>query len=58
MFGRFFYQEVLNSDATPYGGNNLGNYGGETAEPIASHGFLNSISLTLPPLSVLFLKMK
>jgi 1,4-alpha-glucan branching enzyme len=53
-----WYQEVLNSDAAPYGGSNLGNYGGVTAEPIASHGRAHSISLTLPPLSVLFLKME
>jgi len=53
-----WYQEVLNSDAAPYGGSNLGNYGGVTAEPIAFGGFPSSISLTLPPLSVLFLKME
>jgi len=28
------------------------------AEPIASHGHANSVSLTLPPLSVIFLKME
>jgi len=50
------YREVLNSDAATYGGSNLGNCGGVMAEPIACHGYANSISLTLPPLSVLFLK--
>jgi len=51
-----FYRELLNSDAKTYGGSNIGNGGGVMAEPIASHGFPNSIVLTLPPLSVLFLK--
>jgi len=51
-----WYREVMNSDAAAYGGSNLGNGGGLTVEPIASHGFANSISLTLPPLSVLYLK--
>jgi 1,4-alpha-glucan branching enzyme len=50
------YREILNSDAATYGGSNLGNFGGVMAEPIESHGLPNSISLTLPPLSVLFLK--
>ena len=50
------YREILNSDAATYGGSNLGNGGGVKAEPIACHGYANSISLTLPPLSVLFLK--
>jgi 1,4-alpha-glucan branching enzyme len=51
-----WYREVLNSDAAIYGGGNQGNGGGVMAEPIACHGYVNSISLTLPPLSVLFLK--
>jgi len=52
-----WYREVLNSDAAPYGGSNLGNGGGVMAEAIESHGLPNSISLTLPPLSVLYLKV-
>lgn len=51
-----FYREVLNSDAACYGGSNMGNAGGVTSEPVGSHGFMQSIVLTLPPLSVLFLK--
>ncbi len=51
-----FYRELLNSDAETYGGSNMGNSGGVMAEPIACHGFPNSIVLTLPPLSVLYLK--
>ena len=50
------YRELLNSDAQIYGGSNLGNGGGVVAEPIGSHGFANSISITLPPLSVMYFK--
>jgi 1,4-alpha-glucan branching enzyme len=51
-----FWREQLNSDASPYGGSHQGNMGGIEATPIPSHGRFHSINLTLPPLSVLFLK--
>ncbi len=51
-----YYRELLNSDASIYGGGNLGNAGGLAAQEVGSHGFPYSITLTLPPLSVLFLK--
>ncbi|NOX53509.1 MAG: 1,4-alpha-glucan branching protein GlgB, partial [Planctomycetes bacterium] len=51
-----FYAELINSDAAIYGGSNLGNAGGVSAEPIPCHGFPYSLSLTLPPLAVLILK--
>jgi 1,4-alpha-glucan branching enzyme len=51
-----YYRELLNSDAAAYGGSNMGNGGGVWAEPSPCHGFPYSISLTLPPLGVLFLK--
>ncbi len=51
-----YYGELFNSDATVYGGSNLGNGGGVYSEPISQHGFADSISLTLPPLGILFLK--
>ena len=50
------YTELLNSDAAVYGGSNLGNGGAVTPEPIASHGFEQSLRLTLPPLGFLLLK--
>src|SRR5215472_9621662 len=50
------WKEVLNSDALDYGGSGLGNLGGVTAENHRFHRKDFSISLTLPPLSVLFLK--
>ncbi len=50
------YCELLNSDASVYGGSNVGNLGGLRTSAIPSHGMPHSLSLTLPPLSVLFLK--
>ena len=51
-----WYRELLNSDAAVYGGSNQGNGGGIEAEAIPCHGHPYSISLTLPPLSFLFIK--
>jgi 1,4-alpha-glucan branching enzyme len=50
------WAEVLNGDATEYGGSGVGNLGAVEAEPVPSHGFPQSLSLTLPPLAMLFLK--
>jgi 1,4-alpha-glucan branching enzyme len=50
------YRELLNTDAAAYGGSDQGNYGWVQAEPTPSHGQPYSVSLTLPPLAVLFLK--
>jgi 1,4-alpha-glucan branching enzyme len=51
-----FYGEILNTDAAIYGGSNVGNLGGIAAEAIPHMGHPYSITLTLPPLAVLFLK--
>jgi 1,4-alpha-glucan branching enzyme len=51
-----FWKEVLNSDATQYGGSGWGNFGGLEAAPIPLHGRSHSITLTLPPLAALFFK--
>jgi len=51
-----FWKEVLNSDATQYGGSGWGNLGGLEAVPIPLHGRAHSITLTLPPLATLFFK--
>jgi 1,4-alpha-glucan branching enzyme len=51
-----FWKEILNSDATIYGGSGWGNLGGVNAAPVGVHGRPYSLSLTLPPLSVIFLK--
>ncbi len=53
-----YWQELLNSDAKEYGGSGQGNLGGRYADPIGFHGFSHSVSLTLPPLGILFLKKK
>jgi len=54
--GGGFWRELLNSDATEYGGSGLGNLGGVEAEKETAHGRPYSISLTLPPLGAVFLK--
>ena len=50
------WAELLNGDAVDYGGSGQGNLGGTEAEPVPAHGFTQSLSLTLPPLAMLFLK--
>jgi 1,4-alpha-glucan branching enzyme len=50
------WTEVLNSDGKEYGGSGLGNFGGAEASPIPFHGRAYSLSLTLPPLGILFFK--
>jgi 1,4-alpha-glucan branching enzyme len=51
-----FYVELLNSDASLYGGSNVGNGGGVETQPVAAHGFDQSLPLTVPPLGCLLLK--
>jgi 1,4-alpha-glucan branching enzyme len=51
-----FWREVLNSDAVIYGGSGQGNVGGMEAAPIPAHGRYYSLSLTIPPLAVLYIK--
>ena len=53
-----FYEEIFNSDASQYGGSNLGNMGGKSTDLFNIHGYENSVDLCLPPLSVLVLKHK
>ncbi len=53
-----FWEEILNSDSEFYGGSGLGNMGGVLAEKIRFHGRDFSVSLTLPPLSILVFKHK
>ena len=50
------YTERVNSDASFYGGGNVGNGGAVSTEPFPSHGFEQSIRLRLPPLGFLLLK--
>jgi 1,4-alpha-glucan branching enzyme len=50
------WREVLNSDATLYGGSGIGNFGGVESAPIAAQGRYHSLALTLPPLATVFFK--
>jgi len=46
------WREVLNSDAAIYGGSNVGNCGRVESVAERSHGWEQSIMITLPPLSM------
>ena len=46
------WEEVLNGDATIYGGSGMGNIGGAATTPVRAHGHDQSLNLTLPPLAV------
>uniref|UniRef100_A0A7C3ZC96 1,4-alpha-glucan branching enzyme GlgB n=1 Tax=Desulfobacca acetoxidans TaxID=60893 RepID=A0A7C3ZC96_9BACT len=51
-----YWQELLNGDATVYGGSGQGNLGGRETSPIPYHGYPDSLNLVLPPLAVVFFK--
>ncbi len=51
-----FWEEVLNTDASTYGGDNRGNLGGCDTQAGHIDGQAQSVTLTLPPLSVVVLK--
>jgi len=51
-----YWKEVLNSDAKEYGGSGHGNIGGIEASAVPAYGKYYSLSLTLPPLGILFFK--
>jgi len=50
-----YYVERVNTDSHLYGGSDVGNSGGVTAEQIPWHGQPYSLLLTLPPLGALWL---
>jgi len=50
------WREIVNSDATDYGGSGMGNFGGVDSHPVPAHGRYHAIRITLPPLSVVFFK--
>ena len=52
------YAEVLNTDATTYGGSGLGNHGAATASLEPRDWLPATLRLRLPPLATLYLKMK
>jgi 1,4-alpha-glucan branching enzyme len=51
-----YYREVLNTDSEIYGGSNVGNEGGAWGVPSPHAGRPFHLSLSLPPLGVVYLK--
>lgn len=51
-----WWQEMLNSDAWMYGGDDRGNLGGIDADPVAVGGQYASLLIDLPPLGVVLLQ--
>ncbi len=50
------WHEILNTDASLYGGSNLGNGGWVQTSSTSSHGQPFSLELTLPPLATILLR--
>jgi len=50
------WQEVINTDATEFGGSGWGNFWGVEAAPVGSARRAQSVCITLPPLSTLILE--
>jgi 1,4-alpha-glucan branching enzyme len=46
--------ECLNTDSDHYGGSGVGNLGAVQSEAVPAHGMPMSLSLTLPPLGVVW----
>jgi 1,4-alpha-glucan branching enzyme len=49
------WREMINTDASIYGGSNLGNAGRIGTAPLPAHGHGQSLNLLLPPLATLVL---
>ncbi len=52
-----FYREILNTDSEIYGGSNVGNHGGAWGIPGEHAGRPFHLSLRVPPLGAIFLKV-
>lgn len=50
------WRELLNTNASAFGGSGLGNNGALTTVPVGLHSRPYSLTIDLPPLSVLYLK--
>jgi 1,4-alpha-glucan branching enzyme len=50
------WRELLNTDASEFGGSGQGNLGAVHAVPMPCHHYKNSAALTIPPLGVIVLK--
>jgi 1,4-alpha-glucan branching enzyme len=53
---RGLWREVINTDAQVYGGAGWGNLGAVQSAPVNAHGRVESLNLTLPPLSTIVLR--
>jgi 1,4-alpha-glucan branching enzyme len=53
---RGIWREIINTDARDYGGSGWGNLGSVESVPVGAHGRIESINLSLPPLSTLVLR--
>lgn len=53
-----YWSELLNTDSAHYGGGDRGNLGGVDSTKDSSHGFANSIAITVPPLSTIFFTLE
>jgi 1,4-alpha-glucan branching enzyme len=51
------YREIVNTNAKEYGGTGQGNLGGVASTTEAAHGYPQSVSLTLPPLTALLFEL-
>jgi 1,4-alpha-glucan branching enzyme len=56
--GEGWWEEIINTDAQTYGGSNVGNFGGQYAEPTPWQGKSHSLLLRLPPLALVGFKRK
>ncbi len=52
------WRELLNSDAACYGGSNMGNLSRAATTTPGTHGREHALSLTLPPLGIVFLETR
>jgi 1,4-alpha-glucan branching enzyme len=50
------WKEIINSDAKEYGGSGHGNLGGVEASAVPLHNRRYSLTLTMPPLGIVFFK--
>ena len=51
------YREIVNSDAVHFGGSGVVNAGVIETAPVSAHGREHSLSLTLPPLATIMLRL-
>jgi 1,4-alpha-glucan branching enzyme len=49
------WREIANTDSRFYGGSDVGNFGTVGTAPVPTHGEMQSLELTLPPLATIML---